>query len=143
MFNDPISDMLTRIRNALLVKKPEVRFPFSKVKWNIAKILKESGYIESFDKIKSYRLKGSSRKMVPANYEEIVVHLKYDAFGESSIRQLKRVSKPGRRVYVKKDRIPVVLNNLGMAIISTPEGLMSNQQARKKGLGGEVMCEIF
>ncbi|MFA5021629.1 MAG: 30S ribosomal protein S8 [Patescibacteria group bacterium] len=129
---DPIADMLTRIRNALAVRKPEVVLPFSKIKIAIAEILKQNGYIKQVEKIEG----------VGGKFNEIRIVLKYNS-KEPAIENLKRISKPGRRVYVPKDKLPIVLNNLGIAIISTPQGLMTNKEAKKKNLGGEVICEIY
>lgn len=126
---DPIADMLTRLRNALAVKKAEVIIPCSKIKLAIADILKKNGYIVDYEKTDD-------------NYGEIKVVLKYRD-GKPAITFLKRISKPGRRVYVPKDEIPVVLNSLGIAIISTSQGVMTNKSAKKAGVGGEVLCEIY
>ncbi len=131
---DPIADMLTRIRNALAVRKPEVVLPFSKIKFGIAEILEENGYIKNFEKIE----KGNNGN----NYDEIKIILKYQG-SQPTITSLKRISKPGRRVYATKDELPRVLNSLGIAIISTSSGLMTNKEARKHKLGGEVICEIY
>ncbi|MFH0819623.1 MAG: 30S ribosomal protein S8 [bacterium] len=127
---DPIADMLTRIRNASAVKKAEVVLPFSKIKYQIAEILKESGWLKDVEKIKG-------------KFAQIRVELKYDKDGQSTILSIKRISKPGRRIYVDKNNLPVVLNNLGIAIISTSRGLMTNREAKRKSLGGEVICEIY
>lgn len=127
---DPIADMLTRIRNASAVKKTEVVLPFSKIKYQIAEILKESGWLKDVEKIKG-------------KFAQIRVELKYDKDGQSTILSIKRISKPGRRIYVDKNNLPVVLNNLGIAIISTSRGLMTNREAKRKSLGGEVICEIY
>lgn len=127
---DPIADMLTRIRNASTVKKAEVVLPFSKIKYQIAEILKESGWLKDVEKIKG-------------KFAQIRVELKYDKDGQSTILSIKRISKPGRRIYVDKNNLPVVLNNLGIAIISTSRGLMTNREAKRKSLGGEVICEIY
>lgn len=127
---DPIADMLTRIRNASTVKKVEVVLPFSKIKYQIAEILKESGWLKDVEKIKG-------------KFAQIRVELKYDKDGQSTILSIKRISKPGRRIYVDKNNLPVVLNNLGIAIISTSRGLMTNREAKRKSLGGEVICEIY
>lgn len=129
MYTDPIADMLTRIRNAAMAKKKVVTFPSSKIKFAIAKILEEEEYIESAEKI-------------DANHGEIVIHLKYNN-GEPAIKSIKRSSTPGRRVYVGSDSLPKVLNDLGIAIISTSRGLMTNKNARKENLGGEVICELY
>jgi small subunit ribosomal protein S8 len=135
---DPIADMLTRIRNAQAVKKESVVMPMSKIKFNIGKILEKEGWVGKLEVIKSDVQKNSS-----ARFDELKLVLKYDAQGKSLITSIKRISKPGLRIYVSKDRLPRVLNNLGIAIISTPSGLMTNKEAKKKGLGGEVLCEIY
>ncbi len=127
---DPIADMLTRIRNAIKVKKPNVVFPYSKIKFDIAKILKEKGFIDDVEKIGK-------------NHGEINVSLKYKENKEPVISNLKRISKPGCRIYVSKDKLPKVLGDFGIAIISTSQGLMTNKEARKRGLGGEVICEVY
>jgi len=131
---DPIADMLTRIRNALAVNKPEVILPFSKMKMVLAEILKEQGYIKSVEKVVQ-----SSQS---TNHNEIRIVLKYKE-GQPAITSLKRISKPGHRVYASKDKLPVVLNNLGIAIISTSQGVMTNKKAKAKNLGGEIICEIY
>lgn len=126
---DPIADMLTRIRNAVQLNKGEVVLPFSKVKLEIAKILEKEGYIKKAEKIEN-------------TYTQIKITLKYTSCKDPIIKSLKRVSKPGRRVYVHYQKLPYVLNNLGIAIISTSNGLMTNKEARKKKIGGEVICEV-
>ncbi len=128
---DPIADMLTRMRNALAVRKPEVILPFSKIKMNIAEILKKRGYILDVQEVQE-----------PGSFKQIKITLKYNG-KEPAISSLNRISKPGHRKYVTKDELPVVLNSLGIAIISTSQGLMTNKDAKKKSLGGEVICEIF
>ena len=132
---DPIADMLTRIRNASRVKKAEVYIPFSKIKLEIIKILKKEGFIEDFEEIKpgeeGYKFGG------------FLVALKYDEEKQSVISNLKRVSRPGRRMYATKENLPVVMNNYGLAIISTSQGLLTNKQAKKLGLGGEIICQIY
>lgn len=132
---DPIADMLTRIRNALAVRKPEVIVPFSKMKLSVAQILLKEGFVKEVEKV--------ARENQKAGINEIKITLKYLGPKEPAISNLKRVSTPGRRVYVTKDNIPKVLNNLGIAIISTSRGLMTNKEAKKVGLGGEVVCEIY
>jgi small subunit ribosomal protein S8 len=131
---DPIADMLTRIRNGSKIKKEKVFVPFSKIKLEIAKILKREGFIADFSEIKpgseGYKFGG------------IDIFLKYDD-GIPAITTLKRISKPGLRRYVSKEELPIVLNNYGLSILSTSSGLMTNRQAKKSGLGGEVLCEIF
>ena len=135
---DPIADMLTRIRNASAVKKQEVVLPMSKIKFEIARILKKEGWI-----LDAEVLTGKGEKNKSSVFDELKLMLKYKKSGRSCISCIKRISRPGLRVYSKKDNLPKVLNNLGMAIISTPSGLMTNKEARKKGLGGEVICEIY
>ncbi len=131
MMTDPIADMLTRIRNALQAKKEEVEIPSSKMKVRIAEILKEEGYIKGF-------------KVIPDGRQGILkVFLKYDEYGEPVISGLKRVSKPGRRVYVSKEEIPRVMGGLGIAILTTSRGLMTDREARKAGVGGEVICYVW
>ena len=131
---DPIADMLTRIRNAMVIRKPDVVLPYSTLKHGIADILQRTGYVKSVDKIE----KSANAKP----FAELRITLKYNG-KESVITNLKRISKPGRRVYVSKDDLPTVLNNLGIAIISTPQGLMTNKEARNKNVGGEILCEIY
>ena len=123
--------MLTRIRNAIMAKKPEVEVPASKLKLNIVRILKEEGYIQQYKLIKD------------GKQGIIKISLKYDDNKESVISVLKRVSKPGRRVYVNKQALPRVLNGLGIAIISTSKGVMTDKQARALGIGGEWLCSIW
>lgn len=129
MIHDPIADMLTQIRNAMKVAKAEVIIPFSKVKLAIAAILVQEGYVERADKTEDQ----------PAKLRLV---LKYTG-RKPVISSLKRISTPGRRVYVTKDRLPWVLNNYGVAIISTSYGIMSNREARKKHIGGEIICEVY
>lgn len=132
--NDPIADMLTRIRNALTRGKSEVIVPKSTIKIEIARILKEEGYIEDFSI--------GDQQPVPL----INVRLKY--FGsrrerQPVITQLRRISKPGRRVYRKRKELPIVLSGTGIAIVTTPKGVMTAQQARRDGVGGEVLCFVW
>jgi small subunit ribosomal protein S8 len=129
MITDPISDMLTRIRNASAVKKTEVRVPYSKLKHAIAKILAEEGYVASVEKLADA-------------HGELRIALKY-AGKEPSIRSVRRVSKPGQRLYFGHDRLPKVLSDQGIAIVSTSRGVMTNKEARKRRLGGEVLCEVY
>jgi small subunit ribosomal protein S8 len=129
MNTDPISDMLTRIRNASMVRKTEVRVPYSNIKFAIAKILKEEGYVGTIEK-------------VDVNHGEIKIGLRYEA-GASTIRNITRVSKPGRRAYAGYEDLPRVLSGHGIAIVSTSRGVMTNKEARKRKLGGEVLCEVF
>ena len=127
--HDPIADMLTRIRNAQLVGHSEVSMPASGLKGAIAKVLKDEGYIEDF----AMREKGSKR--------ELAIALKYYA-GRPVIERLERVSKPGLRVYKGRNDIPRVMNGLGVAIVSTSRGVMTDRKARADGLGGEVLCIV-
>ena len=129
MITDPISDMLARIRNAQAVRKAELSLPYSKVKFHIAKILEKEGYI------------GTVEEKTEGKFPQLHIALKY-ANREPRIRTIKRVSKPGLRVYAKSDELPRVLSDIGIAIISTPNGLMTNKEARVRHLGGEVICEI-
>lgn len=128
---DPIADMLTRIRNAIAANHPRVDIPGSKLKLEVARILKEEGYINSFT------TKGEGPKYM------IRVFLRYDAKGTSSITHLSRVSKPGRRVYVGATDIPRVLGGYGVNIISTSKGLMSGKRARNEKIGGEIIAQVY
>jgi small subunit ribosomal protein S8 len=127
--SDPIADMLTRIRNAQLVEKVSVTMPSSKVKVAIAQVLKDEGYIEDFA-VKSDGVKA-----------DLNIALKYYA-GRPVIERLERVSKPGLRVYRGRNDIPQVMNGLGVAIVSTPKGVMTDRKARANGVGGEVICYV-
>ena len=122
--------MLTRMRNALAVKKRETDVPFSTVKFHLAKILEKEGYLEGVEKI------------TLAKRPMLRLMLAYDRDSHPRLRQVKRVSKPGRRVYAKSTELPRVMSDLGIAIISTPNGLMTNKEARTRHLGGEVICEV-
>ena len=127
--SDPVSDMLTRIRNAQMSEKPSVGMPASKLKASIAKVLKDEGYIEDF----ALRENGG--------HKELAIALKYYA-GKPVIERLERVSKPGLRVYKGRDDIPRVMNGLGVAILSTSRGVMTDRKARADGVGGEVLCIV-
>ncbi len=135
---DPIADMLTRIRNASAIRKDEVVLPMSKMKFNIAKILEKEGWVGKVEVVK-----GAEKKNKTAVFDELKIVLKYDANGKSAITSIKRISKPGGRVYKNKTELPRVLNDLGVAIISTSQGIMTNKEAQKKKIGGEVLCEIY
>ncbi len=126
---DTIADMLTRVRNASLVKKTEVLVPFSKIKLDIAKILVNNGYLAKAELIKE-------------KHPLILLFLRYNS-GQPAISSIKRISKPGRRCYVKKDEIKQILNGFGLAILSTPKGLLTDQEARKQNVGGEIICEVY
>jgi len=127
--SDPIADMLTRIRNAQVVQKTMVLMPSSKVKVAIANVLKDEGYIEDFVVTQV------------AGKAELKIGLKYYA-GRPVIERLERVSRPGLRIYKGKDEIPNVMNGLGVAIVSTPKGVMTDRKARATGVGGEVICYV-
>jgi len=130
---DPIADMLTRIRNAQAVMKPNVTMPYSKFKQQLAELLTREGLITGAQVVSSAK----------GNFSELIVTLKYTKSGRSVMTKLARVSTPGRRVYAGAKELPYVLNNLGIAVISTSHGLMTNREARKKGVGGEIVCEIY
>lgn len=127
--SDPIADLLTRIRNAQMVAKPTVSIPSSKVKAAIAQVLKDEGYIDSFE-VKT-----------DAGKSELVITLKYYA-GRPVIERIERVSRPGLRVYKASAAIPQVQNGLGVAIVTTPQGVMTDRKARATGVGGEVLCYV-
>jgi small subunit ribosomal protein S8 len=128
---DPIADMLTSIRNAILVNKKDVSIPSSRVKVEIAKILKDEGYINNF-------------KVIDDNKQGILnILLKYNESSESVITGLKKISKPGCRIYCKADSIPKVLDGLGIAVVSTSKGIISGKQCLDFGVGGEVLCYIW
>lgn len=129
--NDPIADMLTRIRNANQMRYKEVEVPASKIKVEIARILKDQGFIVD------YKIKKNNVQNI------IVLSLKYGENKERVITGLKRISKPGLRVYAKSDQVPRVLNGLGIAIISTSKGILTDKEARNESLGGEVLAYIW
>lgn len=131
VMTDPIADFLTRIRNANMVYMDKVEIPASKTKKGLAEILKEEGFVKDVEYIED------------GKQGVIRVYLKYGANREKVINGLKRISKPGLRVYVGKDELPKVLGGLGIAIISTSKGLMVDRKARKEGLGGEVICYVW
>ena len=129
--NDPIADFLTRIRNAHMAKHETVEIPHSKLKRELARILKEEGYINDF----SERGSGAEAR--------IVIELKYGPDGQRAITGLRRMSRPGRRVYRKQTNIPRVLDGLGIAILSTSQGILTDHAARRIGIGGEVLCFVY
>jgi small subunit ribosomal protein S8 len=129
--NDPISDMLTRIRNAGMAQKTDTSMPATKILVAIAQILKAEGYIADFNVIEK------------RPQDQLVVKLSYGPDKRHTIREIKRVSKPGLRVYAGKDEIPRVKSGLGIAIVSTPEGVLSGYEARRRGVGGEVLCTVW
>ena len=135
-FTDPIADMLTRIRNAVMAGHASVALPNSKIKLEIAKILKEEGFLESFEVVEG------------ENETQKVLRLKLKYVGERRERRavlsgLERVSKPGRRIYTKKKDIPWVLSGIGVAILSTPKGVMTGARARQLGVGGEIIAKVW
>ena len=131
MMTDPVADMLTRIRNANKALQETVAMPTSRMKSEIARLLKEEGYIRDF-----HVEKGES-------FDTLVVELKFGRNRERVITDLKRVSKPGRRVYARKDRLPRVLGGMGTAILSTSTGLVTSRKAQELGIGGEVVCFVW
>ena len=131
MLTDPVADMLTRIRNANKALHDTTTMPSSKLKAEIARLLKEEGYIKDF------RIESGEA------FDSLVIELKYGRGRERVITDLKRVSKPGRRVYARKDRLPRVLGGMGISILSTSRGLMTSRRAAEEGVGGEVVCFVW
>jgi len=134
--NDPIADMLTRVRNAVMAGHNLVAMPSSKIKLEIAKIMKDEGYLASFEVVEGERAL------------QKVLRLKIKCVGERRMRRpvisgVERVSKPGRRIYAKKQNIPWVLSGIGVAILSTPKGVMTGTRARQLGVGGEILCKVW
>jgi small subunit ribosomal protein S8 len=129
--NDPISDMLTRIRNAGMAQKSETSMPATKILVAIASILKSEGYIRDFEVIEK------------RPQDQLTIQLSYGPDKRHTIREIKRVSKPGLRVYAGKNEIPRVKSGLGIAIVSTPDGVLTGYEARRRGIGGEVLCTIW
>ncbi len=130
MWSDPIADMLTRIRNAIRMRSREVRIPASKVKASIAEVLKQEGYIAGYDRIPD------------AHQGFLRIELRYSPEGAPVITEIRRVSKTGARVYQPMEKLPRVLNGLGIAIVSTSQGMLSDRQCRERRLGGEVICTV-
>ncbi|MCS7044630.1 MAG: 30S ribosomal protein S8 [Bryobacteraceae bacterium] len=131
MVSDPIADMLTRIRNGLKARFPKVDVPASKLKLEIARILKDEGYILNYKIVDE------------GSHKAIRVYLKYSETGQPAITSLERVSKPGCRVYVGSREIPKVLGGLGISILTTPKGVMTGKEARKQNVGGELLCRVY
>lgn len=134
--NDPIADMLTRIRNAVMSGQALVAMPSSKIKVEIAKIMKDEGYLEGFEMVEG------------ENQTQKVLRLKIKYVGERRTRRpvisgIERISTPGRRIYTKKQNIPWVLSGIGVAILSTPKGVMTGARARQLGVGGEIICKVW
>ena len=131
MYTDPIADMLTRIRNGQMARKTKVEIPASKLKTELARILKEQGYITN------YRVASEDVKSV------IKVYLKYKSDNTPVISHIQRVSKPGRRIYTDSKNIPRVIGGMGINILTTSQGLMTGREARRAGVGGEILCDVL
>ncbi len=131
MLTDPIADMLTRIRNANLALHDQVEMPGSRLKTDIARVLEEQGYIAGYE------------TAADGPHQTLVIKLKYDQDRRRVISGITRVSKPGRRVYADKDSLPKVLGGMGVAIISTSQGLITGHEAKRRGVGGEVLCTVW
>ncbi len=129
--SDPIADMLTRIRNAGMARRTETTMPSSKILVEIAKVLQQEGYIRGWEVLES------------KPFNNLIVYLKYASDRRHSIRNIRRISKSGLRIYAGKDEIPRVRNGLGIAIISTPQGVLTGQEARRRGIGGEIICTVY
>jgi small subunit ribosomal protein S8 len=128
---DPVADFLTRIRNAIRARHQKLDVPASKLKAEIARILKEEGYIQNFKAVEE------------DGHKVLRVYLKYSASNEAVIRDLERISRPGCRVYIGRDEIKRVQGGLGISILTTPKGVMTGRQARREGVGGEILCEVW
>ena len=136
MINDPIADMLTRIRNAMMAGHADVAMPSSNIKKEIARILKEEGFIEDYEVAEGEK----------ASQTTLTIKIKYAGERRSRkpvITGIERVSRPGRRVYTRHDEIPWVLSGMGISILSTPKGVMTGQRARQEGVGGEILCKVW
>ena len=131
MTTDPIADMLTRVRNAIQARHPKVDVPASRLKTEIARILKEEGYISNF------------KLTEEEGHKVLRIYLKYGPNNEAAISEIKRVSRPGCRVYVKRNEIPRVLGGLGVNILTTPRGVMTGRDAHKEHVGGEILCRVW
>jgi small subunit ribosomal protein S8 len=131
MMTDPLADMMTRIRNAVRVERPHVDMPLSKVKRGVAEVLKREGYIWDWKEVESQ----------PA--PQLRLELKYGPNGERVIQRIRRVSKPGRRIYSRAKDMRPILGGMGICIISTSSGVLSDREARQRNLGGEVLCEVY
>jgi small subunit ribosomal protein S8 len=129
--NDPLGDMLTRIRNAQMRRRPKVVTPASNLRAHVLDVLAEEGYIRGYARVDHKN-----------GLSELEIELKYSN-GQPAIRQIKRISKPGRRVYSQLKDLPTVANGLGVAILSTPKGVMSDTRAREEKVGGEILCDVF
>jgi small subunit ribosomal protein S8 len=136
---DPIADMLTRVRNAVRARHQRVDVPASRFKAEIARILEQEGYIQGFKLIEGK----DASEAADATYPVLRLHLKYGPRGETVITGIQRVSRPGRRVYLGRNDVPKVMGGLGTSILTTPQGVMTGQQAVKAGVGGEVLCNVW
>jgi small subunit ribosomal protein S8 len=155
LINDSISDMLTRIRNATLAQKSSVNIPFTKLNLELIKILEKEGFIQSFYLDQGFEpqnngLEFNSTQVQDLNSNDIIIRLKYNSkklykgkTKESCITNLRRISKPGLRIYANYREIPRILNGTGIAIISTPSGIMTDREARARKLGGELLCSVW
>lgn len=143
MHTDPIADLLTRIRNAQLARKESVEVPFSKIKLALVKLLMKEGYLAKVEVVPAARKARRRNKQKNNQFDRIKIKLMYRPDGSPRIERVFRVSKPGRRVYSRKNELPIVREGLGLAVISTSQGLMTNKEARDKGLGGEIICEVY
>jgi len=130
MYTDPIADMLTRIRNASAARKSELVLPYSKFKENLAKLLEKEGFVSGVSE-------------VAGKFKMLQITLKYDASGEAIISGIKRVSKPGQRIYLSVDKLPRTNSGYGITVVSTPKGLLTDRQARKDRVGGEIVCQVW
>jgi small subunit ribosomal protein S8 len=129
--SDPIADLLTRVRNAIMVHRASVMAPYSKLKNNVLEVLKREGYIKNFEVVEE------------GNKKNIIVYLKYADNGSPVISELHRISKPGCRIYSNVDEIKPILNGIGVSIVTTPQGVLSDRECREKKVGGEVLCEVW
>lgn len=130
MYTDPIADMLTRIRNAVRARKTELVLPYSNFKASLARLLQKEGYISGVNELSG-------------RHKSIQINLKYSTAGEPVIAGIKRVSKPGQRIYLPVDKIPRTNSGYGITVVSTPKGLLTDREARKERVGGEVVCQIW
>jgi small subunit ribosomal protein S8 len=130
MFTDPISDMLTRIRNATVANKASLVLPYSKFKDNLAQLLVKEGFIKSSE-------------VIAGKLKNLQIDLKYTVSGDSVITGIKRVSKPGQRIYLPVEKLPRTNSGFGITVVSTPKGLLTDRQARKQRVGGEVVCQVW
>jgi len=147
MLTDPIADMLTRIRNAVRIERPHVEMPLSKVKRGLAEVLKREGYIwdwrEEDEEQAAVEKQNGTDQAHAIVRKQLVIQLKYGPNGERVIRKIRRISKPGRRVYSRAGGLRPVLGGLGISVISTSRGVISDHEARQRNLGGEVLCEVW